>query len=349
MDIAKIDKNFALETNITREGLAFCNIRQAPFSVHGVYWEDGKFRRLPESVAKAVSPGVHYLSTNTAGGRVRFVTDSPYVVLKAKGNIIRMSHFAPTGSAGYDMFEERDHGDSRYLGTFRPPMTAADGFDGVIDLPEKKERVICINFPLYSEVEELYLGLQEGCSLRAAPAYRIEKPVVFYGSSITQGGCASKPGSSYQSILSREFDFDYINLGFSGNAKGEDEIVDYIKGLEMSLFVLDYDNNAPTAEHLENTHEKMFLKIREAHPQLPIVMMPRPKYYLNEDEKRRRAIVERTYWNARQRGDENAYYISNVQLMKLVKDNGTVDNAHPTDSGFLSMAAAISEVFQQIL
>ena len=86
--------------------------------------------------------------------------------------------------------------------------------------------------------------------LKDAPEYRIKKPVVYYGSSITQGGCASKPGSSYESILSRRFDCDYINLGFSGTAKGEDEIVDYIKGLEMSVFVMDYDHNAPTTEHL---------------------------------------------------------------------------------------------------
>ncbi len=346
-DLKEIDKNFALETNISREGLTFYDVDQDPFKIYGVFKADGKYRRMPEVVAKTVSEGVHGLSENTAGGRVRFITDSPYVVLQTKGQAGKMDHFALTGSVGFDMYAECE-GDTRYMGTFRPPFEVTDGFEAVVDFLDRKERVITINFPLYSCVDQLYLGLQEGCVLKEAPEYRISKPVVFYGSSITQGGCASKPGSSYQSILSREFDFDYINLGFSGNAKGEDEMIDYIAGLDMSMFVMDYDHNAPSVEDLDKTHEKMFLAIRKAHPDMPIIIMPRPKYYLNPDDERRREIVEKTYRNAKARGDEHVYYISGRKLMEIVKDNGTVDNCHPTDSGFFSMACAIAEVMRGI-
>lgn len=130
--------------------------------------------------------------------------------------------------------------------------------------------------------------------LKQAPKYAVKKPVVYYGSSITQGACASRPGNCYESILSRRLDCDYINLGFSGSAKGEDAIVDYIIGLDMSVFVMDYDYNAPTPEHLEKTHSKMFKAIRAEHPTLPIIIMPRPKFYLNAGQKAMVDIVHNT-------------------------------------------------------
>lgn len=346
-NIAEIDKNLVVETFIEREGLCFYDVRQAPFGIHGVFWENGMFRRMPEEVARSVSEGVYRLHTHCAGGRVCFVTDSPYVAIKTEYIPGKMPHFALSGSAGFDMYTRYDQ-EERYVGTFMPPFDVADGYESVIDFPECRERYITINMPLYSSVSKLYIGLKSGCVLKEAPEYRVKKPVVYYGSSITQGGCASKPGSSYQSILSRRFDCDYINLGFSGNAKGEDEIVDYIKRLDMSAFVLDYDHNAPSTEHLAKTHNKMFKAIRAAQPMLPIVIMPRPKYYLADGEKVRYEIIHNTYLEAKVAGDENVYFVSGSKLMEIVGDNGTVDNCHPTDSGFFSMACAVAEVLEEI-
>ena len=346
-DIAKLDQNFAIETSISREGLRFYDAESEPFRIYGVFKENGRFRRIPEAVAEKVSTGVYGLHTNCAGGRVRFITDSPYVAIKTEYKVSKMPHFALTGSGGLDIYTEYD-GETRYRGTYRPPFDVKDGFEGVVDLDDKGERVITINFPLYSSVTKLYIGLKEGSVLKTAPDYKMEKPVVYYGSSITQGGCASKPGSSYQSILSRRFDCNYINLGFSGNAKGEDAIVDYIAGLDMSIFVMDYDHNAPSVEHLDATHSKMFQKIRTAQPDLPIIIMPRPKYYLTDIDQQRFDIIYRTYREAIEAGDKNVYFINNKQLMALVKDNGTVDGCHPSDSGFFSMACAIEPVMEAI-
>ena len=194
----------------------------------------------------------------------------------------------------------------------------------------------------------MYIGLQENADISESSPYKTEKPIVYYGSSITQGGCASRPAMSYQSIVSRKFDYDYINLGFSGNAKAEDEIIDYIKNLEMSVFVLDYDHNAPTVEHLRNTHEKMFKAVRNAHPDIPVIMMSRPKYILTEEEKERRKVVETTYNNAVAFGDKNVYFIDGKALTKLCRDDGTVDNCHQTDLGFSSMADAVYRVLETI-
>lgn len=348
--ISKIDKNFIVKTKIERENIRFFDAESSPFKIYGLIKENDKFRRFPEGIAKSVSEGVHALHANTAGGRVRFITDSDYVAINAKmENICKMPHFSLTGGAGFDMYAKED--DSfLYAGTFIPPYDITEGFESVIDFEDRKKRIIEINFPLYSDVISLHIGLRNGCMLEEAPGYTIKIPIVYYGSSITQGGCASKPGSSYQSIISRKFDCDYINLGFSGNAKGEKEITDYIKSLPMSVFVLDYDHNAPTAEHLKNTHEKMFKAIRQANPTLPIVIMSRPKYYLTKDEKERLAIITKTYDNAKLSGDKNVYLLTGPELMgELIKDNGTVDNCHPTDGGFLFMAEALGKVIEQIL
>ena len=109
------------------------------------------------------------------------------------------------------------------------------------------------------------------------------------------------------SIISRRFHCDYINLGFSGSTRAEDTIAKYIAGLDMSLFVYDYDYNAPTADHLRDTHEKMFQTIRNAYPGLPIIILSRPKITLNETEEDRRQIIASTYQKAMASGDNRVF------------------------------------------
>ena len=343
-DISKIDKNFAVETEIEREGLTFYDIDEAPFKIYGVFRENGIYRRLPEEVAKSVSEGVHSLHWHTAGGRVRFVTDSKFVSINASlNNLGKMPHFPLTGSIGFDLYDGTNHAK-----TYIPHFDIEDGFEAFYEFPDKKERCLTINFPLYSGVTKLYIGLDEGSTLKEAPQYTVEKPVVYYGSSITQGGCASRPGNCYQPIVSRYFDHNFINLGFSGCAKGEDEIAEYIASLDMSMFVYDYDHNAPSVQHLWDTHEKMFKTIRNAHPDIPIIMMSRPQYMQIEEVKSRREVVETTYKNALAAGDKNVYFIDGVALTKLCGNDGTVDKCHPTDYGFASMAQALIKVMEDI-
>ena len=344
-DISLIDSNFKVETNLNVEDIQFYNALNAPFQIYGVFYENGMFRRLPQQVAETVSNAVYCLHDNTAGGRVRFKTDSPYVAIYVKMPTIgKMSHFALTGSAGFDLYS-----DNNYIGTFVPPYTIEDGYENIIRFNSDEMREITINFPLYSSVKELFIGIKKQSALFPCQPYRIEKPIVYYGSSITQGGCASRPGMAYQSIISRQMDADYINLGFSGSAKAEDAMAEYISGLQMSCFVYDYDHNAPSLEHLRNTHEKMFLKIRQHHPNTPIVIMSRPKFKLTDHEKMRLEVIETTYDNAVINGDKNVYFIDGRKLMELAGDQGTVDNCHPTDFGFASMAKCLGDFLEKIL
>ncbi|MBR5528012.1 MAG: hypothetical protein IKV97_03335 [Clostridia bacterium] len=342
-DISKIDKNFAIETEIQRENLKFTNCDEALFSIHGIYRCGDKYCRLPEEVAKNVNAGVLEHCTHSTGGRVRFVTDSKYVAIKAiLGKISRLSHAPLTGTAGFDMYA-----DGIYVGTFRPPYDMNESFESVIDFNSCEKRVITINFPYFSEVKNLYIGLDENAFVGKAPAYKISKPVVFYGSSITHGGCASRPGNLYEETVSRRFDFDYVNLGFSGSARAEDAISEYISGLDMSLFVYDYDHNATSVDYLAQTHEKMFLKIREKNPALPVIMMSAPRYIRDDYFKARAAVIKQTYENAVARGDKNVYFIDGRELMGIVKDNGTVDGVHPSDSGFWNMALRLGEEIEK--
>lgn len=157
-DIDKIDKNFKVETNINKEDIRFYDVEEGVFQIHGVFKENGMFRRMPEQVAASVNPGVYALHTNTAGGRVRFVTDSSYVAIKTEYTPCRKPHFALTGSSGFDMYSEWESS-NRYEGTFIPPVDVTDGYESILEFQNKQERIITINFPLYSDVKKLYIGL----------------------------------------------------------------------------------------------------------------------------------------------------------------------------------------------
>ena len=347
MDISRTDKNFKVETKLKEQDIDFRSAGEEPFAIYGVSYMGDRFRRMPKEVAERVNPGVLARHANTAGGRVRFVTDSPYIAIQAKlDNIARMSHFTLCGTGGFDLYAEND-GEYQYRATFIPPYDSKDGYES-ISYTDGKERAYQINMPLYADVKELYIGVKEGSTLRAAEGYSDALPIVFLGSSITQGGCASRPGMAYEEILSRKLGFDYINLGFSGSCRAEDSMMEYIAALPMSAFVYDYDYNTHSPKHLAETHERGFLKVREANPDLPIILMSAPTFKRNEVFEARYRVVRATYENAKARGDENVYFIGGDELMALAGGEGTVDNCHPTDLGFVSMAAALEPVLRAL-
>ncbi len=343
--IHEIDRNFSVPPEARRPDTVFYSALKPPFSLHGVFFENGCFRRCPEALARRTNDGVLLLHAHTAGGRLRFITNSPFIVLRAEMHVVsRMPHFALTGSAGFDVYA-----DNVFTHCFVPPFEISEGYTAAADLPGEAEREITLHFPLYSGVKALYIGLKKGCLLKAPAPYRTQAPVVYYGSSITQGGCASRPGLAYQNILSRRLRADHLNLGFSGSAKGEQCMAQYIAGLGMSAFVMDYDHNAPTPAHLANTHEAFFQTVRAQQPNLPVVFLSRPKYALTPEEEERLSIIRRTYENALRRGDENVYLLTGPQLTALCGNEGTVDGCHPNDLGFSSMAAALAPVLEGVL
>ena len=318
---------------------------EEPFSLLGLIYEEGAYGRMPQAAAQAVSPEVGLLSTQTAGGRVSFRTDSPWLVLDVKlKNPTKMPQFPLSGSAGFDLYQTLGE-DQVFLHSFLPPWNVTEGYQQVLRLDGSMQEYT-LYFPLASGVTELSIGLKQGAQLAPSQFYRDIPPIVTYGSSITQGLCASRPGNTYQSMLSRRFRVDHVNLGFSGAALGEQEIMDYIAGLPMSLFILDYDFNAPDADHLLATHRKAYETVRKAQPDLPILLLSKPHYYLNSENRQRMDIILDTYQNARNAGDQNVYFLSGPELMAYCRTDGTGDGVHPNDYGFASMAQVIGDLLQ---
>ncbi len=346
MDISKIDENLAVAKTVDERGLTFREATDPLFRLYGVFHDGERYRRMPKEVAEATSPQVAALSKNTSGGRVRFVTNSSRIAIKAvMPSVTRMAHMAFSGIHGFDMYSS-----DRFVKAFIPPTDITDGYESEYDFKERKSRLITLNMPLYNGLVSFEIGLDADASLAPAPDYTIEDPVVYYGSSITQGGCASRPGTAYPAILSRALDCNFINLGFSGSGCGESSVSEYIASLKMSAFVLDYDHNARSPEHLRQTHKPFFDTIRNAHPELPIIMMSRPKFYRSEPEDERFAVIRETYEAAVAAGDKNVYLIDGSTLMSdAIRNEGTVDDCHPTDLGFFSMAEKILPVLKKAL
>lgn len=365
MDISKIDANFKLSFT-PPEDLVWHSVLSAPFSLHGAVYseEEGLFRRLPKAVADATNPGVAHLSKQTAGVRVRFVTDSPYIAVHIEEAFEEpFSHMTVVGKCGISLFV-----DGAFVKTVMPSYrqivagdptlggTGTVSFDGLLTPFGVNGRVYQaeIYFPLYATVKSLTVGLQANATLASPKPYTYPVPVLFYGSSITQGGCASKPGDDYINRLSRMLDTDYINLGFSGSAKGETVMADYLAEQNPSVFVMDYDHNAPNAQHLKQTHYALYDTFRKKHPGTPIVMMLMPTvegYESRPWNASRRAVILESYERARASGDENVYLVDcyGVFGKAVGGECGTVDDCHPDSLGFLRMAEAVYPLLKQLL
>ena len=257
-----------------------------------------------------------------------------------------MSHFPITGSIGLDLYA-----DDVFIGEFRPPEFIPNkAYESLLTIKaERTERDITIGLPLYSDLLELYIGIDEDATLSRPTPYKYEKPIVYYGSSVTQGGCASRPGTTYQAYLTRWLDWDHINLGFSGSAKAEESIVDYMASIEnMGAFVCDYDHNSPSADYLDKTHLPLYRKIREKNPDLPIIIFGRTTRDYDHEDELRREVTERTYATAIAEGDKNVYYVNPLDFFPIAPEEGTVDRIHPTDLGFYFMARALLPTLEEI-
>ena len=352
MDISKIDKNFAVETIKKYEDkLDAYAIPNSKIDLYGVFYENDKFVRLPKEVALNTSEGVLRLHSNTSGGRIRFSTNSKTIGIIAKWeNRCCFSHMPATGVHGFTLIENLENGESHHVATFVPPMNSEKGYESQTCFGDEKLRYFTIYFPLYNDVSELYLLLDKGSILDKGLKYNEDKPILYYGSSITQGGCASRPDNSYPAMISKWNNVDFINLGFSGNCKGEESMVKYIASLDVSLFVCDYDHNAPDSEFLKNTHYNVYKTYREINKDTPILFISKPDWFKwKGDAKSRFKVIKETYKKAIANGDNNVYLLNGKIFFKKDYDLCTVDTTHPNDLGFYFMAKAILKKIKKIL
>ncbi len=352
--IEKLDPNLAVENTVNEPDIVYYDVRRDPFALYGLYnpRTETDFKRMPDEVAQGVNPAVAQLYLQTSGGRVRFSTDSQYVAIYAvMPYISRMPHMALSGSAGFDLYVDDGNGNSRFRGAFMPSRHVQNGYQAIVRFESRKLRHLTLNLPTYSQVRSLLIGLQQDATVGKGARYTNELPVVFYGSSITQGGCCSRPGNIYQNVISRRLNLDYLNLGFSGGAKGEDVMIDYLASLEMSAFVCDYDHNVNDPELLRKTHLKLYQKVREKHPDIPYLMASRIDFERDIDHAvpLRDAIFD-TFRYARACGDRNVHFIDGESIFRgPYLDMCTVDGTHPTDLGFALMADAIGGALERAM
>lgn len=337
--------------SVKEKDVVFYDVRQMPFQIYGLCNPQINFHRMPDEVAERVSDAVALHNKSAAGGRIRFCTDSSYVAIRMKH--APYNYGAPgisrQGQIGVDMYVEKD-GKDVYLGSFMPPVDMEEGYEGILHMHEQGMHQITLCMPYVKEIYDMQVGIKKGSVLEEHTPYKKEVPIVFYGSSITQGISASRPGNTYENFISRELDCNYVNLGFSGSAMGESEIAEYISGLSMSAFVMDYDHNAPDVMHLEKTHEPFFQIVREKNPNLPIILVTKPDAGLDEENLARRAVIQRTFLNARENGDEHVYFLNGYQLFpEHFHEDCTVDGCHPNDLGMFFMAEGIVKVLKELV
>ena len=324
------------------DGIKWIKVTKENVDIYGV---DEKFWRMPEDVAKNVSDGVGYLMKQAAGGRIRFTTNSSRILVRADvvsgDDLISIDVYKL--ELGREIFTcgLRDvTGKRMVVGKFesreKECYTRNNGktYSYTVNLTQSG---------VYNSVE---IGVDENATFEKGAPYVNEKPVVFYGSSITHGFAASRPGTTYEAQISQKYNLNYINLGFSGAAKGEQTMAEYIGSLDMSAFVLDYDHNAYEEGQLEATHLPFYKTIREKNPDLPIIMVSRPDFWTSPVANQKRVeTIYRTYEYAIANGDKNVYFINGKTLFSgEYYHNCTMDGCHPNDIGMYRMASVIGPV-----
>ncbi len=361
--IEDIDKNFK-SAELKGRKFNFFDTYQPPFEIEGFAWFENKkgeeFYRLPLSMAKGdseINSYVFWLAHQTPGGAIRFRTDSPVIAIRAKLVYSSdMNHMARLGSAGFDLYCGTG-AEAKHVGSAQPSRDQKV-METVFNNPNpgKQMNDFILNMPLYGGCQDIEIGIIPGSQLAAPTPHKYAKPVLFYGSSITQGACASRPGNAYTSRVCRAIDAPQLNLGFSGAARGEAKMAELIATLDLAAFVMDYDYNAPSVEHLEKTHEKFFRIIREKNPELPIIIMSKCSIWTefqNDALKvnlKRREVIRKTYENAIAAGDKHVYFIDGTTLFgKEDRTSCSVDLYHPNDIGFERMANVVLPVLKKAL
>lgn len=338
-------------TTMGAGGLCYFDPLTSPVRISGLPFlgTNGNWNRLDNRLTDKYPDGLKMLTECTSGATVSFKTDSKRIAVNVDGIINHkgaLPHMPDNASAGIDFYVGTGK-DKRFHNVFSavPDEIGHWKWERPIEADGMCE--ITMYMPLYAGIKKLLVGLEPDATVEDSTPPANGK-VLFYGSSITQGACASRPGMSYCNILGRMFDFEVIDLGFSGCARGESVIAEEIASIDLSAFVYDYDHNAPTAEELEATHKSFFEIVRRAHPDIPIIIISKADLLFGKEETlRRRDIIKKTYLDAVSAGDLNVRFVDGTTIYGDDAENCTVDGCHPNDIGFRHMVEAIAPVLAE--
>ena len=343
-------KGAAAAEACTRQSVAFPDPRPA---VYGLPWfsEDSPvLRRLPARLKDTFRPAVWSLAQQPSGGRIRFRTDSKTVGIMAENpGFSNMHHMPSVGENGFDIYVGHD-----YLASAWPDK------DGKIAQTwgvgrERKMRDITIYLPLYKAVTIQSLSFDPDARLEPATPYAVTRPVVYYGSSITQGGCASNPGGSCQAILERKLNADFVNLGFSGNGLGEPALAEAIRELDASCIVLDFWGN-PSAEQYAAALPVFVDLLRQKRPEVPILVTS-PFYFPSEEanapvarsQATKRQFAHDFVESRRKKGDHHITFVDGLKMLNRGQTSGLVDGVHCNSLGFYFNAQGLEPFLKKAL
>lgn len=328
---------------------------ETDFVVHGRVQEDGTlpFQRFPEEMQSKVREPVWNLSTNSAGLYIDFYTNSPSIEVKYQvGGEYAFPHMPATGVSGVDLYAMEKSGNWLWVrGNYHFGDTISYKFSGFkTDLPDNLQ-YFRLYLPLYNTVKWLKIGTDSDAIFRNIDTSGKQKSIVVYGTSIAQGACASRAGMAWSNILERKLNREVINLGFSGNGRLEPEIIDFISGLDASVYILDCMANFGSGKVLGPAEAKSRLKraildIRKSHPDTPILVVEHAGYSDGEIQPDRML----TYSDLNIATDEvfrelteekiPAIYLLKKDALGLGIDS-FVDGTHPNDYGMLQYADAV--------
>lgn len=325
--------------------------------IEGQGWSDtqAKFDRLPAKAEGVVRGPVWGLSHHSAGMAVRFKTDATTIDARwsLTSSNLAMPHMPATGVSGLDLYVRSASGKWRWLANGRPTKTPTNQVTLAKEIPAG-EREYMLYLPLYNGVTSVEIGIAKDAYLEQLDRPAGMKPIVFYGTSITQGGCASRPGMVHTAILGRRLERSVINLGFSGNGKMEQEVAALLAELDVAVYVIDCLPNMNAGEVTART-EPLVQTIRKAHPTTPILLVEDRSYsdsFLIESKRQRNESSREAFHAAYDRllaqGVTGLTYLKGQHLLG---DDGdaTVDSSHPTDLGFSRMADAFEPVLRKLL
>lgn len=328
----------------------------ATLSIEGRAWEDTQspFDRLPARALSQVSDSVRGLSKHSAGMAVRFRTDSGTLRVRWSlgDNAYVMTHMAATGTSGLDLYVKAADSRWTYAGTGRPE-NKRDNEVTFFSNRSKAQRTYLLYLPLFNRLTSLSIGVRAGSSFETVDN-GAGKSVVFYGTSIVQGGCASRPGMAYPAIIGRALDCETINLGFSGSARMEPVVCDLLAELDPDLFVIDALPNMGSDPVMERTLN-LVRTIRRSRPSTPILLVESIIYQtgpaFGSDGSYERATsrqLRAAYEQLLAEGCGNLYCVAGADLLGT-DGEGTVDGTHPTDLGFSRMAQVMGPAVSRAL
>jgi len=326
----------------------------APLEIHGLpyYERDRKLERVPDDVlekllAENPTSGIKSLGKRCPGARVCMRSDTKKFTVR-----LEMASISPdVGMAIFDCQAINvmvgSHTNARFLGLVNPPNYDTPKAEKTFLKSGEMEDIV-LWFPRNERVVTIEIDVEDDATVLAPTPYRYP-PMLYYGSSITEGGCCCRMTNVYNALISSDLDVDFYNYGFSGSARGELALADAIADIPMSIFVYDYDHNAPSVEHLQKTHEPFFCRIREKNPDLPVIMVTRPSYIPSSDTDRRAEVIYATYRNAVNAGDKNVWFVDGREFFGNRAALCSCDNCHPNDLGFYFMAEKIKPIVREIL